>query len=121
MFISTAFAQTAAPAATGVSVLMGYLPIILIFGVFYFLVIRPQTQAAKLHAQLVAGLKRGDKVLFQNGLMGQLESVADTTVLVRVNHEDAVLMARDSVLKMLGEAEGKALDTLLKQPTGKKK
>lgn len=113
MLISVAHAQTAATAA-GSSLLVSYLPIVLIFGVFYFLVIRPQNQAARDHATLVGSLKKGDKVLTQNGLLGKIESVGDGTVLLRVNHEDCVLMAKDSVLRLLGEKDSAALAELLK-------
>lgn len=113
MFISTAFAQTAG-AADASSLLLSYAPIVLIFGVFYFLVIRPQNMAAKQHATLLSGLKKQDKVLTQSGLMGKVDQVAEHHVLLKVNAEDHVLMAKESVLRLLGETESAALETLLK-------
>lgn len=68
--------------------LEGFVPLILILGVFYFLLIRPQQQRAKQHAELVAGLKRGDKVVMADGLHGRIADLDEATVLVEVGPDN---------------------------------
>lgn len=101
--------------------LVGYAPIVLIFGVFYFLVLRPQGEAAKAHAAMVEGLKRGDNVLMVSGLMARVEYVDPASVKLRINHEDTVLMARTSVERVLTDSEAKLLDAQLANVAVKKK
>ncbi|MCY4229914.1 MAG: preprotein translocase subunit YajC [Alphaproteobacteria bacterium] len=79
MLISPAYAQSGG----GGDMLTGLLPIILIFVVFYFLLIRPQQKKAKAHRELVAALRRGDRVVTAGGIMG---------VVARVNNEHEVLV-----------------------------
>ncbi|MCP5381988.1 MAG: preprotein translocase subunit YajC [Kordiimonadaceae bacterium] len=75
MFISEAYAQGAgAPGANG---LMDFLPFILIFVVFYFLLIRPQQKRAKEHKAMVEALKRGDKVITSGGIIAKVTKVID--------------------------------------------
>lgn len=82
LFESIAYAQTAAPAATSASspfgVLGNFLPIILIFVVFYFLLIRPQQKKQKQHVSMLDSLKAGDNILLNGGLYGTIISVIDT-------------------------------------------
>ena len=66
MFISTAFAQSAGPSMIA-SLL---LPFVLIFGVFYLMLIRPQQKRAKQHKEMVSKLSRGDKVIISSGITG---------------------------------------------------
>ncbi|MFZ2587182.1 MAG: preprotein translocase subunit YajC [Alphaproteobacteria bacterium] len=101
--------------------LMGYLPIVLIFAVFYVLILRPQSLAAKAHAALVVGLKRGDTVLMASGLMAKVEKVEGTAMVLRINAEDTVLMAKASVERLLEGDETKLLDAQLSlKPSTKK-
>ena len=73
--ISPAFAQDAA--GGGTAVLMQLLPLVLIFGVFYFLLIRPQQKKAKEHKAMLAAVKRGDRVLTAGGIIAQVTRVKD--------------------------------------------
>ncbi len=66
MFISTAFAQSAGPSM----IVSQLLPFILIFGVFYLMLIRPQQKRAKQHKEMVSKLSRGDKVIISSGITG---------------------------------------------------
>lgn len=87
MFISPAFAQ-AAPAASGsagaAGLLNGILPLVLIFAVFYFLLIRPQQKAAKAHRAKLAAVKKGDQVVTGGGLVGKVVRVDDVYVDVEL-------------------------------------
>jgi preprotein translocase subunit YajC len=91
MWISQAWAQAAgaAPAADMMGTLTGIAPFILIFGIMYFLMIRPQQRKAKEHRALVQALKAGDKVLISNGLLGTVTQVTDETE-VKVEIADGV-------------------------------
>ncbi|MCC7200565.1 MAG: preprotein translocase subunit YajC [Gammaproteobacteria bacterium] len=82
-FISTAQAQ-AAGAAGGQSALLQLLPLVLIFVVFYFLLIRPQTKRAKEHKEMVAKLANGDEVVTTGGILGKVTSVNDNFVTVEI-------------------------------------
>ncbi|MCO6415602.1 preprotein translocase subunit YajC [Siccirubricoccus sp. KC 17139] len=76
MFISPAYAQDAA-AGGGMAMVMQILPLILIFGVFYFLLIRPQQKKQKEHRALLSALKRGDRVLTSGGIIATVTKVKD--------------------------------------------
>lgn len=75
MFISTAFAQTA---GGGNSDIFGlFMPLILIFAVFYFLLIRPQQKKQKEHQAMIASARRGDTVVTAGGIVGKVTKVKD--------------------------------------------
>ncbi len=75
MFISPAFAQAAEPAAQNPLFTMA--PFILIFVIFYFLLIRPQQQARKKHAEMIANVRRGDVVVTAGGIIGKVTKVLE--------------------------------------------
>jgi preprotein translocase subunit YajC len=75
MFISTAFAQAAQPAAPNPFLQLA--PLIFIFVIFYFLLIRPQQQARKKHMEMVAAVKRGDTVVTAGGIIGKVTKVLE--------------------------------------------
>lgn len=80
-------AQAAAPAAEGVPApnpLMSMLPLVFIFVIFYFLLIRPQQKRQKEHRKLVEALKSGDRIVTNAGIHGLVVNVKDKTVLVKV-------------------------------------
>ena len=88
MLIPPAFAQTAAGAAAApggfVQGLVGLLPFFLIFLIFWFLVIRPQQNAAKTHRAKLDAVKRGDSVVLGGGIMGRVTKVEDAQVEVEI-------------------------------------
>ncbi len=75
MFISPAFAQ-GAPAGGG-DFLISILPFVMIFVIIYFLIIRPQQKRVKEHKEMVAGVRRGDTVVTNGGLIGKVTKVTD--------------------------------------------
>jgi preprotein translocase subunit YajC len=78
MFISTAYAQTAGDGGLGgFSGLGSLLPLVAIFVIFYFLLIRPQQRKAKEHKALLAGVRRGDRVVTGGGILGIVTKVLD--------------------------------------------
>ncbi len=85
MLISEAYAQAAAPAAGGpMEGLLGMAPIILMFIVLWFLMIRPQMKKAKEHQKMVGDLQKGDEVVTQGGVAGRIVKVGENFVTVEV-------------------------------------
>jgi preprotein translocase subunit YajC len=82
VFISPAYAQTAA--LGGTEGLMSFLPLVLMFGVMYFLMIRPQMKRQKEHKALLEGLQKGDEVLAAGGLLGRITKAGDSYVTLEV-------------------------------------
>ena len=83
LLVTTAWAQDAGAAASG-SGWMQLLPLVLIFVVFYFLLIRPQTKRAKEHKEMVGKLQSGDEVVTTGGLLGRIGEVGDNFVSLEV-------------------------------------
>ena len=87
MFVDLAYAM-APPAGQqgggGMGMLTGLLPLVLIFVIFYFLLIRPQQKRTKEHKQMIENLKKGDKVITSGGEYGVVESVGANTVVLKI-------------------------------------
>jgi len=81
MLISPAYAQDASGAG---SIVMQLLPLLLIFVVFYFLLIRPQQKKMKEHKAMLTSLKRGDRVITSGGILGEIKLVKDNSDEVEV-------------------------------------
>ncbi|MBM3298543.1 MAG: preprotein translocase subunit YajC [Deltaproteobacteria bacterium] len=77
--------------------LMGFLPMILIFAVFYFLLIRPQQKKAKERRALLDNLKKGDAIITQGGLHGKIVSIADQVLTVEIAPKIQVKISRSHV------------------------
>lgn len=104
MFISSAFAQTApAAAASGdmQSSLMGMLPLVLMFVVLYFVMIRPQMKKAKEHKNMVESLAKGDEVVTAGGLLGKVTKVAEGFINIEIANGVEVQLQRSSVVQVL--------------------
>jgi preprotein translocase subunit YajC len=97
--ISTAHAQAAAPAPGNVWVQM--LPLVLIFVVFYFLLIRPQTKKAKEHREMVAKLQNGDEVVTVGGILGRIVDLSDTFVTLEVANGVQIKVQRFQVSQLM--------------------
>jgi len=103
--IDTAWAQGAP--ATAPSPLVGFLlPILLIFGVFYFLVIRPQQQRDKEHQTLLGNLKRNDKIVTSGGLHGRVTDLGEDVITVEVAQNVRVRVSRSHVSSVLTAPKG---------------
>jgi preprotein translocase subunit YajC len=96
-FISNAYAQDAA--TTGG--LMSFLPLIVIFAVFYFMLIRPQMKRSKEHRNLVAQLAKGDEVITNGGLLGRITDVTDSFVTVELADGIQVKLQRQAVANVM--------------------
>jgi preprotein translocase subunit YajC len=103
MFITPAYAQGA-----GGDAFTSFLPIILIFVIFYFLLIRPQQKKMKAHRAMLGQVKRGDRVLTGGGIIGTITKVKDETDEVTVEIADGVRGTITDVLNAPGAAGGGA-------------
>ncbi len=88
-FVTNAYAMGPAPQAGGQSggmagMVSSLLPLILIFVVFYFLLIRPQQKKAKDHQLMLESIKKGDKVITAGGIYGVVESVGTNTLVLKI-------------------------------------
>lgn len=106
MLISPAFAQDPAAAPAGPDLLTSLLPLVLIFVVFYFLMIRPQQKKMKEHRAMVANLRRGDRVLTGGGFIGVVTRVInDGEVQVEIAEGVRVRVLRQTITQVLGRGE----------------
>ena len=103
MFVSPAYAQAAGDGGSG---LVSLLPLVLIFVVFYFLLIRPQQKKMKAHRTLVEGVRRGDRVVTAGGLIGSVSKVvSDTELQVEVADGVRVRVVRSTIQDVLSKTE----------------
>lgn len=101
-------AQAAAPGGPG-GLVGSVLPFVLIFGVFYFLVIMPQQKKAKQHQRMLAELKKGDDVVTQGGIIGQITGIKEDELTIQVQEGVRLRVRRSHVTeKVLPFAEKKA-------------
>ncbi len=99
LFVTTAWAQDAG-AASG-SAWMQLLPLVLIFVVFYFLLIRPQTKRAKEHKEMVGKLQSGDEVVTNGGLLGRITEVGDSFVSLEVTDKVVIKVQKFQVAQLM--------------------
>lgn len=109
MFISPAYAQAAGGA--GDFGITQFLPLVLIFVVFYFLLIRPQQKKAKAHREMLAALRRGDRVVTAGGLIGTITRIAsDTELMLEISDGVRVRVMRGMVSDVMARTEARDSD-----------
>jgi len=107
--ISLAHAQTAAASADPTGGLMQMLPMILMFVVLWFFMIRPQMKKAKEHKNLLAALAKGDEVVTQGGIVGKVTKVGDSYVTVEIAANTEVVVQKPSIGLVLPKGTLKSL------------
>ena len=100
MFITQAFAQSA-PASTG-SLFDLFFPLAMVFLIVYFMIIRPQNKRQKEHQNLIDGLRRGDTVVTQGGLIGKVE---DNELQIDVAKDVRITIVRSMILTVRSKTE----------------
>ncbi len=85
----------------GGSVIEQLLPIFVVFGIFYFLLIRPQVKERKQHDQMLEALKKGDKVVTNGGLHGAIQGLNDKIIKLRIADKTTVQINRSAVATKL--------------------
>jgi len=105
MFVTPAFAQEAGGQAPGFDII-SLLPLILIFVVFYFLLIRPQQKRMKQHKQMVEALRRGDRIVTAGGIIGTVTKVVNERELqVEIADGVRVRVVRQTVSEVVSKTE----------------
>jgi len=95
--IASAYAQDATPQGG----LLSFLPLIVIFVVFYFLLIRPQMKRAKEHKALVAQLAAGDEVVTSGGILGKITNVGDSFVTIELAENVKVKLQKHAIASVM--------------------
>ena len=104
MFISSAIAQTAPAAAGGsdmMSSLTGMLPLVLMFVVLYFVMIRPQMKKQKEHRAMIEALAKGDEVATAGGLLGKVTKLGDAHLTLELAAGIEVQLQRSAIVQVL--------------------
>ncbi|MBA3909973.1 MAG: preprotein translocase subunit YajC [Rhodobacter sp.] len=106
MFVTPAFAQAAGAAPSAGAAFAQFLPIILIFVIFYFLLIRPQQKKTKEHRAMLEALRRGDQVVTAGGIVGKVSKVQeDGMVEVDIADGVKVKVVRHTIAQVLNKTE----------------
>jgi len=108
VLVSPAYAQATGGASTDAG-LMGFLPIILMFVLLWFLMIRPQMKRAKEHKQMVEALQKGDEVVTAGGVVGRITELRDAYVTLEIAAGTEVIVQRTSVQLPLPKGTIKSL------------
>ena len=104
MFATPAYAQAAGGASGGA--IMQFVPLILIFAIMYFLLIRPQQKKVKEHQKMVSELRRGDQIVTQGGIIAKVTKVKDEGELeVEIAEGTKVRIVRGTVAQVLSKTE----------------
>ncbi len=103
MFISSAIAQTASATSAGgiMSSLGGMLPLVLMFVVLYFVMIRPQMKRQKEHSAMIEAIARGDEVATAGGIIGKVSKINDTFINLEIADGVEIQLQRSAVVQVL--------------------
>ncbi|MEL7215083.1 MAG: preprotein translocase subunit YajC [Pseudomonadota bacterium] len=102
MFVTPAYAQAAGGAGGG---FIQIVPLLLIFVIMYFFLIRPQQKRVKEHAAMVEGLRRGDEVVTQGGLLGKVSKVSDDEVQLDLGEGVKVRAVKSTIASVRSKTE----------------
>jgi preprotein translocase subunit YajC len=106
VIVSPAYAQAAAGGESG---FMGFLPIILMFVLLYFLMIRPQMKRAKEQKQMIEALQKGDEVITAGGVLGRITRIADAYVSVEIAPNTEISVQKAAVQTVLPKGTLKSI------------
>ncbi|MBS1255124.1 MAG: Sec translocon accessory complex subunit YajC [Deltaproteobacteria bacterium] len=118
-FYSVAYAQSA-DSASG-SPFFQFIPLVLILGVFWFLIIRPQQKKQKEHQRMVDSLRKGDKVVSNGGIFGTIVKVGDDRVTLEIASKVQIQLERQQVARTDKKAGGDIDDEEVKEEIEDKK
>ena len=104
MFVTPAYAQAAAPAAGGGAAFAQFIPLILVFLIMYFLIMRPQQKKMAQHRAMVEALKKGDNVITQGGIIGKVVAVRDDEVEVEIAQGVRIRVVRSTIAQVVNRA-----------------
>ena len=101
-----AMAQSPESGQGGGNPLIGLIPVVLIFAIFYFLIIRPQQKRQKKHQEMLGAIQKNDRVLTSGGIYGKVLNVKDDRLVVEIARDVKVEVAKHSVSGVVGKEEG---------------
>lgn len=105
MFISNAYAASAASSSD----LMSFLPLIVIFVLFFFMIIRPQMKAAKAQREMIAALQKGDEVVTSGGIVGKVTKVTESFVSIEIAANTEITVQKQAVQSALPKGTIKSI------------
>ncbi len=109
--ISTAYAMGQAGGSGGqAGGLAGFLPIIILFAIFYFLLIRPQQKKAKEHKDMIANLKKGHRIITSGGIYGTILNLDETTIGLEIAEKVKIKITRGNVAALVSDLEAGSKD-----------
>lgn len=104
--ISTAYAMGQAGGQGGqAGGIAGFLPIIILFAIFYFLLIRPQQKKAKEHREMINNLKKGNRIITSGGIYGTIESIDETTIGLEIAEKVKIKVSRGNVGALVSDTQ----------------
>ena len=98
-------AQAAAPAQSQGSPFGMFVPLIIIFGIFYFLLIRPQQRKEKERREMIKNVKSGDRIIFGGGFLGTVTNVKDVTIVVKIADGVKAEIVKGAVSQILDKGD----------------
>jgi preprotein translocase subunit YajC len=105
--ISAAYAQISAPTDAGG--LMGFLPIVLMFVLLYFMLIRPQMKRAKDHKTMIGALEKGAEVVTSGGIVGRISKLSDAYITLEIAPNTEIVIQKQAVQTLLPKGTMKAI------------
>ena len=105
MFISNAYAAGAATSSD----LMSFLPLVVIFVLFFFMIIRPQMKAAKAQREMISALQKGDEVVTSGGIVGKVTKVAESFVTIEIAANTEITVQKQAVQSALPKGTIKSI------------
>jgi preprotein translocase subunit YajC len=109
VFITNAYAQAAASSGGIMSSVTQFIPIILMFVVLYFLMIRPQMKRQKEHKAMMAAVTRGDEVVTTGGILGRVTKVSDVYISLEVQEGTEIVVQKSAISTLLPKGTLKSL------------
>jgi preprotein translocase subunit YajC len=107
--ISLAHAQTAAPAASGMEMIQQFLPLIIIFILFWFMLIRPQMKRAKEQKKMLSEIQKGDEVITASGQVGKVAKISDQYVSLEIADGVITHVQKQSIQTLLPKGTIKSI------------
>jgi len=101
------------------SAVVQFVPLILIFVIFWFLVIRPQQRKAKVHREMLSALKRGDEVYTDSGIRGTIQRIGEETISLEIAPKVVIRIQRGRVSDVAKGSKDKELDAEATPPESK--
>lgn len=105
LFTSVAYAAGEAPAAPSGGALMSFLPLAIIFAIFYFLLIRPQQKKQKEQREMLTNLKVGDRVITNAGIYGSIAKLSEKNATIQIADGVKIKMARSAIADVVKAEE----------------